>query len=579
MFNTRRKCRVCGQEFVITNPRQHDCNKEIKKTCEICGREFTGKCSLNDRSTTCSKECSQQLAAKRRKESYQSQTKICELCGLEFHPSSNTQKVCEREHEGTCKVCGKKFKLNYKSFKGLTDLRQTCSDECYRQLFKGNNPFADEASLLKYKATMKERYGVEHPMHSDAIKSRIAATYLDRTGFDHPSHNPNTLKGKKLFNSSLEKKLSNVLTNSGIEFETQKLISKNNIYHKFDFFLPHYSMLIDVDGEYYHGYLDDSNGEQVSEDRDQIRTYLVGPNQIYNVIVESNFNQEVTDLLDQLKNIDSSTFDYDEYMFNWCRNIEFPYPVYTEERLVKDFKHLCTYDCVGYNSHAKLGMSTIRHFHKSIYDARVGTSVSLKEAWSNDDILRKVIKNRMIYQNDIDPSKILSGFYISKIVPKVSVFNPVLARYLTLKYLSGFNSVVDPFSGFSGRLLGVASCNKHYIGYDLNSVAVAESNRIIQFHNLDAAVEYYNILDEDVNKQAECLLTCPPYSTKEKYSTETEFKTCDEWIHVVLNKFDCKRYIFVVGNTTDFKENIAEELVTKSYFTDVHEFVLVIDKE
>ena len=53
------------------------------------------------------------------------------------------------------------------------------------------------------------------------------------------------------------------------------------------FFLPDYNILVDVDGEYYHGYLNDSNGCQVDEERDNIRPLLIPEDFIFHVIVEN----------------------------------------------------------------------------------------------------------------------------------------------------------------------------------------------------------------------------------------------------------------------------------------------------
>lgn len=579
-INIIKTCKLCGREFKPTSSVQEYCNLPVTRTCEFCGKLFEIKCTGEQyKIKTCSEECMQKLASVNRQKGYMQQTLICELCGLEFHPKSNTQRVCERTHYNKCIVCGKSYVLPYKSSIGQIDLRQTCSSECLSKYRSKNNPFSDPEIRERIKQTMLEKYGVEHPAQNEEIQKKMFATYKDNTGYDHPSHNPNTLKGKRFNVSSLETKLANVLNNNQIEFETQKLISKDGVHHAFDFYLPKYKMYIDVDGVYYHGYLDDSNGGQISEDRDAIRTYLIEEGEIYTVVVESEFKNQVEELLKQLAEIDSGTFSYESYMFDWCRAIDFPYPEYEEDRMKKDYANLCKYDSTSYDSHAKLGFSSIRNFHRSIYDARVGNSISIKEAWEDDTILKKVIKNRMIYCNKVDPSKILAGFYISKIVPKISIFNPVLARYLTLKYLNKYREVLDPFSGYSGRMLGVCSTGKEYFGMDINETTVHETNEIIKFHDLLAIVDEANILDDtDVVQVGESLLTCPPYSKKETYGTESQYRTCDEWIDIVLHKYNCKRYVFVVDSTDKYKLNVTENIVTKSYFSTVVEKVIVIDK-
>lgn len=580
-ISKKKICAICGREFIGTSSTQQYCNLPVTRICECCGKEFTINCTGEAyKQKTCSVECMNKLACINRQKSFMnSHTAICRFCGKEFHPRTNTQTVCDDKHIRTCSVCGKEFEIGYTHSTNTADLRITCSKECQYHALYTNNPFKDPVAREKAKQTCLMKYGVDHPMKSPEIKDKLFSAYKQKTGYDHPAHNPNTLVGKNLKVSSIEKKLQTALINNHIEFETQKQVNKGNAHHKFDFYLPKYKMYVDVDGVYYHGYLSDSNGNQVSEDRDDKRLMLIDPDEVFIVLSEANLNNGIKNLIAQLRLLDANMFNYDEYMFNWCRSIDFPYPIYTEERLKGDFNSLCNYSEIKYNSYAKMSISTIRHFHKSIYDAKVGNYPSIREAWDNDDILKKVIQNRMIYQNDIDPSKILAGFYISKIVPKVSIFNPVLARYLTIKYLSEFNTVVDPFSGFSGRLLGVCSTGKKYLGSDLNENAVKEANEIIKFHQLNAIVCERDILDVyDQPVYCDCLLTCPPYFRKESYSDETEYKTCDEWIELILDNFKCKRYVFVVDTVSEFKENIVEDIVTKSYFNNITEHVVVIDE-
>ena len=141
-------CRVCGQHFHPMSFRQTDCNKLIEKVCEVCGKIYIGKCSLNDVSTTCSPQCTQKLASQNRMNSYQKETRICELCGEEFHPRSNTQKICDNIHYRTCAVCGKEFVLDTSKLR--VDWPQTCSHECaVKYRFRNGNPMMRPESLYE----------------------------------------------------------------------------------------------------------------------------------------------------------------------------------------------------------------------------------------------------------------------------------------------------------------------------------------------------------------------------------------------------------------------------------------------
>ena len=155
------------------------------------------------------------------------------------------------------------------------------------------------------------------------------------------------------------------------------------------------------------------------------------------------------------------------------------------------------------------------------------------------------------------------------------MFNLVLAKYLVRTYLNEFDEVFDPFSGFSGRLLGTASCDKRYVGQDIRWQAVEESSQIIRFLNLKGC----SVPQQDVLQSSgtyDCLLTCPPYSDKETYGSEVCYKTCDEWIDECLKRFNCKKYVFVVDETEKYKDFVVAEVQNSSHFSKAVEHVVVL---
>lgn len=135
----------------------------------------------------------------------------------------------------------------------------------------------------------------------------------------------------------------------------------------------------------------------------------------------------------------------------------------------------------------------------------------------------------------------------------------------------------DPFSGFSGRLLGACALGKHYIGQDLNEKHVNESNDIINFLNLSdlATVVQKDILTSS-KERYECLFTCPPYEGKEHWNLTDIEKPCDEWINICLDKFECNKYLFVVDETIKYKNYIVDTITNKSHFGSNNEYVVLI---
>ena len=571
-------CANCGEKFHPKSSRQKYCKKPIHKVCPVCGEDFIYLCG--DRVPgTCSKtECINKYASIQSQNSLNRPSRKCEWCGEEFHPVNNTQKYCSGPHFQTCVICGKKFEI---FIRNTADIPRTCSPECRIKLnFIDGNPFQRSECKESAKQTNLSIYGVDHPMKSTEIKNRMWNSYKEKTGYDHPSHNPEvrskTAKSTRK-SSMFENRVAALLSQYNITYMKHYMMNSDSASHEFDFYLPDYKILIDCDGKYYHAYLDDPDGRHVYDYYDEDRISLIPKDHIFHVIVEGQEEKDIKSLSKIIESINSNTFDYEGDLFRWCRSIEFPYPEYDEKRMLKDYSKLCSLVVDKYCPTSRKGDSIIQQFHRSIYDCHVGNYVSPVEAWYDDELLKKVILNRLIYKNNVDPSKILRGFNISKICPRVSIFNPVLAKYLVMKYLNDFDVVFDPFSGFSGRLLGVSACNKQYVGQDLNQTAVSEANETIKFLNLSQAlVKCKDVLES--SGEYPCLLTCPPYGTKEHYANETVFKSCDEWIDEILDRFQCSKYVFVVDNTSKYSKFVTEEIRSTSHFVKLKEKVVVISR-
>lgn len=238
-------------------------------------------------------------------------------------------------------------------------------------------------------------------------------------------------------------------------------------------------------------------------------------------------------------------------------SLEFPYPI---------LRNNSDYD-------------VIRYFHKSIYHAHRYNELSPFEAWQDKNLIKKCALNRLKYIGSCKPSDILQGFNVSKIAPKVSVFNPKLAEELLNKYCTQPN-IFDPFSGFSGRM--IASCNlgKSYRGQDINEEHVKESNEIIKYKNYsNVCVKVQDILtDNNKELQFTTLFTCSPYSLKEIWNENETDISCDEWIDICINKYKCDEYIFIVDDTEKYKNCIVETIKNKSHFGTNHEKVIYIRK-
>lgn len=257
---------------------------------------------------------------------------------------------------------------------------------------------------------------------------------------------------------------------------------------------------------------------------------------------------------------------------------EFPYPHYSNSQLKEDYENLVNRD---YKSGQKFGTYIANEFHKSIWKASVKGKKSPYEAWYDESLMTRLIRNRLIYSSspEITPEILRRGFSPSRIAPRVSLFNPALAKYLISKYLNEYDTIFDPFSGFSGRLLGACSLGKKYVGSDIDEDHVKESQLIIDYFGLKGVVEVKDVLES--SGVYPCLFTCPPYGGKERWNEKNDLieKSCDEWIQECIQRFDCERYLFVVDGTECFKDNIAEEIDNSSHLGKGREYVVLIRKE
>ena len=175
-----------------------------------------------------------------------------------------------------------------------------------------------------------------------------------------------------------------------------------------------------------------------------------------------------------------------------------------------------------------------------------------------------------------------SGKYMN-----VSMFKPHAAKYLIKKYLSGFDEVFDPFSGFSGRLLGAVACGKRYIGRDISGTVIGESKAMMEeigplFEKYGVKPEYDLAVADATAESGSygCLLTCSPYADAETWKdVDLQVRTCDDWIDVCLERYDCGKYVFVTdGNIVKYRRNAVEVFRNQCHWGANEEFVVVIDK-
>lgn len=185
-----RKCKCCGKEFQTNSPQKLFCDDVHYLPCPVCGKPVFKK----DRDFTrppkcCSSECTHILRKQHMK------TKICEICGEEFTPTSGVATICNKEHHIKCEICGKDMIVTKDMWH---DGIRTCSDECRKEKTRRFNqekygvdhPMQSKEVQQHHKDSMKEKYGVEFALQSEEFLNKASDTTKERYGVEWAQQNP-----------------------------------------------------------------------------------------------------------------------------------------------------------------------------------------------------------------------------------------------------------------------------------------------------------------------------------------------------------------------------------------------------
>lgn len=282
------------------------------------------------------------------------------------------------------------------------------------------------------------------------------------------------------------------------------------------------------------------------------------------------------------------------YKSEWhkVKSVKFPYPKIDSKRCLSELKSLMTIQ-----TSTKTSSPIIRKFHKSMHEANRKGRLSSYEYWqkikSDKELFKKFYYNRLMRSDwfkEKDNYKYLErgevpieiyycGLTTSGFAPLPSYFKPMLAKYLINKYLSKYKTIFDPFSGYSGRMLGAIACKKNYIGQDINKITLEESKYIYQYisNYIKGSVKLIHKDSLKSKGNYECLFTCSPYGNIENWNQKIKSYSCDEWIDKIIARYKCNRYVFVTDNTIKkYKKYVKEKINNTSHWGKNSEYVVVI---
>lgn len=435
-----------------------------------------------------------------------------------------------------------------------------------------------------YHKNAMARYEAKTPEEKRRLGEQLREAYEKYMASLTPEERGEMQHSNKL-NEKFETRFTESVLSNNFSFEKEYLVRVGDQMKYWDYAIYDSSgtlvMVVDLDGCYFHADKCDYNGLHSKEDRDERRGYFVPEGVKVLVIPERELTKGIETMIKMLLE------NYDEYIqsiFDEMRSIKFPYPTYDVVRLANSMRSLINLEERDLSLRGREGDALIFQYHRSIWHARAYGDPSPYEAWHNDELLMKCIKNRVIFQSTLNRNKILQGFNVSKIAPRVSVFSAARAKQIIMKYLPNYGTIFDPFSGFSGRMLACMAMDKQYVGQDISPIHISESKEIVKGIFVNPILKYNGVAPKltcaDSSKttgEYPALFTCPPYGRKEQWEgVKPDSRSCDDWIDICLRNYKCNRYVFVVDKTDRYKSYVTDEITNRSHFTKSYEYVVVI---
>jgi DNA-binding CsgD family transcriptional regulator len=276
-------------------------------------------------------------------------------------------------------------------------------------------------------------------------------------------------------------------------------------------------------------------------------------------------------------------------LLKYIRNAGFPYPSYSREVLLDDFKKLkLFYSKIENNqikSYGECGTKIFKHFCKNYYKVIGNGLPSFVDAFENDKSLKKVIDNRMgiTYKEvfTMTPLMILQGMRNSYTAFASSIFKPTIAKTVYDEFCKPESIVLDISAGFGQRMLG-ANASKNiarYTGLDPWKEGIESLSSMRDFFGFDS--ELINVGSENFRRENyfDFCFSSPPFFDKEIYSNDSSQcyqRGYDEylvwWNKTVKNVYDSLKpnSLFVLNMSPMY----ADDMLKNEYFDLEGEFFL-----
>ena len=225
-----------------------------------------------------------------------------------------------------------------------------------------------------------------------------------------------------------------------------------------------------------------------------------------------------------------------------------------EEKLRKDLRKLMEIDA-NINKYSSIGNPFLYHFQlKNLLKCRRGDKKSIYDLYADTKLWEKMISDTK-KRNRGGQSAAANVFECYRInLGSVVMFKSVTAKHIYKKY--GATSVLDPTSGWGGRMLGAWALRIDYTGIDTNIEMKPAYDEMIDFLDAESnpffdseyklKMIWESCLDVDFSKiDYDFVLTSPPYINMEIYEHMPKWSNDELFYREFLNPLieKCKTHI------------------------------------
>lgn len=242
--------------------------------------------------------------------------------------------------------------------------------------------------------------------------------------------------------------------------------------------------------------------------------------------------------------------------------IGFPYYQADEKRILREFGYLLAYDTElielpgNILQQNMMGLGLCNSFHPEMWSVKCRNAKTPMDVFMDRELFYNALRRRIKYSDaKLAPFNIRKSLKVFSGAQGVSNFRPTVAKWVYQKYCPVGGTVLDPCSGYSGRVLGFLSSHAgSYIGVDPSAGAINGGRNLVEavssIYKIDKEVELVETPFEEFEstKQFDLVFTSPPYFNVEQYidtnntQSHIRYRQYEDWVDKFLRVLIEKSY-------------------------------------